>query len=159
MDETMYDRHIKPVPEPQGKGLRYRIETLTGITGIKMAKYRTSWYEAIISPLRVVWRPHLFGILVFEAMVFGFSIGINVTNAVFLGTPPPVGFGWSQFAVAGGYGTPIVAVFIGEFVGRYNNEFIQNWSIRRNKGVFYAEARLWYVQAHDFDTPMLDANV
>ncbi|KAK7451020.1 hypothetical protein VKT23_012696 [Stygiomarasmius scandens] len=143
MDETMYDRHIKPVPEPQGKGLRYRIETLTGITGIKMAKYRTSWYEAIISPLRVVWRPHLFGILVFEAMVFGFSIGINVTNAVFLGTPPPVGFGWSQFAVAGGYGTPIVAVFIGEFVGRYNNEFIQNWSIRRNKGVFYAEARLW----------------
>ncbi|KAK7451021.1 hypothetical protein VKT23_012697 [Stygiomarasmius scandens] len=144
MDETMYDRHIKPVPEPGAKGgLRYRIESLVGITGIKMAKYRVSWYEAIASPFRVVWRPHLLGILIFEAMMFGFGIGINVTNAVFLGTPPPGGFGWSPFAIAGGYGTPIVAVIIGEFVGRYNNEFIQNWSIKRNKGVFYAESRLW----------------
>lgn len=43
-------------------------------------------------------------------MVFGFSIGINVTNAVFLGTPPEQGgFGFSQFAIAGAYGTPIVS--------------------------------------------------
>jgi hypothetical protein len=44
-------------------------------------------------------------------MVFGFSIGINVTNAVFLGTPPPAGYGFSQFGIAGGYGTPIVCAF------------------------------------------------
>lgn len=35
---------------------------------------------------------------------------LKVTNAVFLGSPPPVGFGFSQFAVAGGYGTPIVRI-------------------------------------------------
>ncbi|ESK90816.1 mfs transporter [Moniliophthora roreri MCA 2997] len=144
MEETMYDRHIKPIPEPGAEGgLRYRLETLVGITGIKMAKYRTSWKEAIWSPFYIVWRPHLLGILVFEAMVFGFSIGINVTNAVFLGSPPPQGFGWSQFAIAGGYGTPIVAVLIGEFIGRYNNDFIMNTSIRRNKGIFIPESRLW----------------
>jgi hypothetical protein len=34
---------------------------------------------------------------------------IKVTNAVFLGTPPPGGFGFSQFGIAGGYGTPIVS--------------------------------------------------
>lgn len=60
-------------------------------------------------------------------MVFGFSIGINVcrllslcrptythllrqvTNAVFVQLPPPLGYGFSQFATAGIYGTPIVS--------------------------------------------------
>jgi hypothetical protein len=41
-------------------------------------------------------------------MLFGFGIGINVTQAVFLGSPPPVGFGLKPFAIAGSYGTPIV---------------------------------------------------
>jgi len=80
---------------------------------------------------------------VFEAFLFGFGIGINVTNAVFLGSPPPLGFAWSEFAIAGAYGTPIVSVIIGELVGRYTNDWIQNWSIKRNKGVFEAESRLW----------------
>ncbi|KAF8880031.1 major facilitator superfamily domain-containing protein [Infundibulicybe gibba] len=141
--ETMYDRTVRPIPERPTTGLRYRIETLIGITGVKMAKYRTPWAEAILSPINVVWRPHLLMILIFEAMVFGFSIGINVTNAVFLGTPPPVGYGFSQFAIAGSYGTPIVSVLIGELVGRYTNDWIMNVCIRRNKGVFEAESRLW----------------
>ncbi|KAF4616352.1 hypothetical protein D9613_008611 [Agrocybe pediades] len=143
MEETMYDRTVKPIPEPKTTGLRYRIETLVGITGYKMQKYRISWYESVASPFRLVWRPHLLMILIFEAMVFGFSIGINVTNAVFLGSPPPFGYGFSPFAIAGGYGTPIVSVIIGELVGRYTNDFIMNASIRRNKGVFEAESRLW----------------
>lgn len=43
-------------------------------------------------------------------MLFGFGIGINVTNAVFLGTPTAEGgFGWSEFAIAGAYATPIVS--------------------------------------------------
>ncbi|KAG7092077.1 hypothetical protein E1B28_008456 [Marasmius oreades] len=144
MEETMYDRHISPIPEPAAQGgIRYRFESLVGITGFKMAKYRTSWKEAIFSPFNIVWRPHLLGILLFEAMVFGFSIGINVTQAVFLGEPKPLGFQWSQLSIAGGYATPIVAVIIGEFVGRYNNDFIMNTSIKRNKGVFIPESRLW----------------
>jgi MFS family permease len=144
MEETMYDRTIDPIPEPAAQGgLKYRIETLVGITGYRMAKYRVTWSDAILSPFKVVWRPHLLIVLVFEAMVFGFSIGINVTNAVFLGSPPPLGYGFSQFGIAGGYGTPIVAVLIGELIGRYNNDFIMNLSIRRNNGVFEAEHRLW----------------
>lgn len=83
------------------------------------------------------------GILWFEAMLFGFSIGINVTLAVFLGSPPPVGYGISQFGVAGTYGTPIVAVLIGEVLGRYFNDWVMRFSVRRNNGVFEAESRLW----------------
>ncbi|KAJ7182486.1 major facilitator superfamily domain-containing protein [Mycena crocata] len=142
-EETMYDRTVKPIPEPSTTGLRYRVETLLGLTGIKMAKYRASWYEAIASPIRIVWRPQLIGLLFFEGMVFGFGIGINVTNAVFLGTPPPFGFGFSPFVIAGLYATPIVAVVVGEVIGRYANDWIMNISIRRNSGVFEAESRLW----------------
>uniref|UniRef100_A0A8H7XQ35 MFS general substrate transporter n=1 Tax=Psilocybe cubensis TaxID=181762 RepID=A0A8H7XQ35_PSICU len=143
MEETMYDRTLKPIPLPTSTGLRLRIENLVGITGMRMQKYRISWFESVVSPLRLVWRPHLLMVLIFEAMVFGFSIGINVTNAVFLGSPPPFGYGFSEFAVAGGYGTPIVSVILGELVGRYTNDWIMNASIRRNKGVFEAESRLW----------------
>lgn len=62
----MYDRTVKPIPEPKSKGLRYRIESLVGITGLHMQKYRISWYESVASPFRIVWRPHLLMILIFE---------------------------------------------------------------------------------------------
>ncbi|OSD07822.1 MFS general substrate transporter [Trametes coccinea BRFM310] len=144
-EETMFDRKLpnpRPIPRPKSR-LRYRIETLIGITGWRMAQFRDSWSKAIFACINVVWRPHLFAILLFEAMVFGFSIGINTTNAVFLGTPPPGGYGFSQFGIAGAYGTPIVAVLIGEVLGRYFNDWVMNFCIRRNGGVFIAESRLW----------------
>jgi len=97
-------------------------------------------------------------------MLFGFGIGVNVTQAVFLGSPSPVGFGLTPFAVSGLYGTPMVcsflvsllrlrfwlnipqvAVLIGELIGRYLNDWIMDVSIRRNKGVHEAESRLWYI--------------
>ncbi|KZT22763.1 MFS general substrate transporter [Neolentinus lepideus HHB14362 ss-1] len=142
-EETLYDRSIKPVPPRPTTGIRYRIETLLGLTGLKMAKYRPSVVSGLVSHLNVLWRPHMLVVLLFEAFLVGFAIGINVTMAVFLGTPPPVGFDWSQYATAAGYATPIVAVLIGEITSHYMNDWIQGWSIRRNKGVFEAENRLW----------------
>jgi hypothetical protein len=38
------------------------------------------------------------------------NIFVQTTNAVFLGSPPPIGYGWSQFAIAGAYGIPIVRI-------------------------------------------------
>ncbi|KAI9458929.1 major facilitator superfamily domain-containing protein [Lactarius psammicola] len=141
--ETMYDRGVRGLPPPPSGGLRYRIETLVGITGMKMAKYRATWQEAISAPFKLVWRPHLLGIVVFEALLFGFGIGINVTNAVFLGSPPPEGYGFSQYAIAGAYATPMVAVLIGELIGHFLNDAIMHITTRRNNGVFEAESRLW----------------
>ncbi|EIW55925.1 MFS general substrate transporter [Trametes versicolor FP-101664 SS1] len=145
-EETMFDRKLpnpRPIPVPASR-LRYRLETLFGVTGLKMSQYRDSWSDSIFACLNVVWRPHLLAILIFEGMVFGFSIGINTTNAVFLGTPKEAGgYGFSQFGIAGAYGTPIVAVFVGEILGRYFNDWMMNFAIRRNNGVFVAEARLW----------------
>lgn len=75
----MYDRTVKPIPPRPSTGMRYRIESLIGITGAKMAKYRPSWGEIILSPLNIVWRPHLLGALVFEVLQASFLFHF-VTN-------------------------------------------------------------------------------
>jgi len=145
LEETAYERHLKPIPKPSysGSRLRRRIEDLVGVTGVQMSKYRTSWREAILLPFNILWRPQGLLILIYEAVAFGFSVGMHVTNVVFLESPKPVGYGLSQFAVAGIYGTPLGAVFIGEFIGRYLNDGIASWRIRKNHGVFEPEMRLW----------------
>ncbi|KAA1473144.1 MFS general substrate transporter [Dentipellis sp. KUC8613] len=142
-EETLYDRTVKPIPKRLSTGLRYRVETLVGITGVRMAKYRPPWSEIVPACFHLIWRPHFLAILVFEGMLFGFTIGITVTNALFLGMPKPAGYGFSTNAISGIYATPMVAVLIGEVVGRFLNEWIQNVCIRRNNGVFEAESRLW----------------
>lgn len=78
-EETMYDRKLEN-PRPYGKKspIVHRIQTLIGITGARMAKFRSTWTEVIFACINIVWRPHLLMILWFEALLFGFSIGINV---------------------------------------------------------------------------------
>ena len=71
----MYDRKLadpKPIPRPKS-ALRYRIETLIGITGVRMAKYRATWTEVVLSWFNLIWRPHLLGILLFEVSFQNFS--------------------------------------------------------------------------------------
>lgn len=34
-------------------------------------------------------------------------------------------------------------VILGEFIGRYLNDWIADWRIRKNHGVFEPEMRLW----------------
>lgn len=64
----MFDRRLKnprPIPRP-ASNLRYRFETLIGITGWRMAKYRATWWDVTTVWFRIVWRPQLLSILVFE---------------------------------------------------------------------------------------------
>src|SRR5260221_8257827 len=62
----MYDRGVKGLLPQPVDSLHYRIETLVGVTGFKMAKYRATWGEAISAPFKLFWRPHLLSIMVFE---------------------------------------------------------------------------------------------
>ena len=65
----IYDRKLKSIPPRQSEGFRYRVETLIGITGARMAKYRDSWSTVWWAPFKIVWRPHLLAILLFEVGV------------------------------------------------------------------------------------------
>ncbi|KAI0718358.1 MFS general substrate transporter [Cerioporus squamosus] len=145
MEETMYDRHLANPAEHHRptRTLRYRLATLIGITGVRMAPYRSSWREISYSFLEVCWRPHLLAALLFEAIMFGFGIGIHVTNNVILALPPPHGYGYGQIQIAATYASSIIAVIIGEICGRYLLDWMLEVAVKRNKGVFEAECRLW----------------
>lgn len=64
----MYDRTLKdPRPYPLPKAwVRRRFELLVGIVGARMAKFRASWKEVSTIWVHLAWRPHVFGILLFE---------------------------------------------------------------------------------------------
>ncbi|KAI8460285.1 major facilitator superfamily domain-containing protein [Phakopsora pachyrhizi] len=146
-EETMYNR-ISPSHElPKSGSLRIRIETLIGITGIKESRYRCSWRQAILPMLQLIIRPHVLAILIYTGVMFGFSIGTNVTNVVFTTSPPPLGYGLSQYAVASIYVTPVVAVILGELIGRHMNDRAVKHLTRRNHGIFEPEMRLWSLYA------------
>ncbi|KAH8917870.1 MFS general substrate transporter, partial [Atractiella rhizophila] len=137
--ETMFDRHVHPIPRPTSTGLRRRVEDLLGVTGRNMAQYRPSWKRVIYDLFNVAWRPQsvLPGIYIFG------GIGVNVTQVIFILSPPPLGYGLNADQLAGTYFSPVIAVVIGEALGHFLNDFIANYQIKRNHGVFEAEMRLW----------------
>ncbi|KAF8999157.1 MFS general substrate transporter [Cyathus striatus] len=142
MEETAYDRSGLVVNSSKGYFQR-RFNNLVGITGVKEMRPKPKWLDITLSPLRVAWRPHMLSILIFVAVLHGFNIGINVTNTIILQNPPPAGLGLPQLTVSGLYATPVIALLIGELIGRYLNDWIVNITVRRYHGVFEAEVRLW----------------
>ncbi|EGG00293.1 uncharacterized protein MELLADRAFT_93710 [Melampsora larici-populina 98AG31] len=142
MEETIYDRFSEDQPVP-GRSFKARFESLIGITGFRTAGDRDTWRQAITPMIQLLARPHLMGILIYLGAVFGFGIGINVTNVVFVLSPPPFGFGLTTIAASSLYATPVIAVFIGEIMGRYINDAIAKRLTHRNSGVFEPEMRLW----------------
>jgi MFS family permease len=141
-EETLYDRDLRPIPPRPTSGLRYRIETLLGVTGWKLRKYRTTMFQAAIDVVNVLWRPQFLLTAIIALASFGFTIGINVTNPVFLGSPEPIGYGYKQDIVSTIYLTPIIGVLLGEIFAKLFNQFAVYLSVRRDKGVFESEDTL-----------------
>lgn len=141
VEETSYVRN-SAVKVERGKGLSARFKSLIGISIIQ-GKRGATWKEAIWPMIKLLSRPHLVAILLYMGVLFGFSIGVNTTNVIFARTPPPLGHGLSAMAASSLYATPVVAVFVGEFVGRHLNDLIAYSLTKRNKGIFEPEMRLW----------------
>jgi len=142
MEETMYDRKgRRKIIGPEG--FKARCASLVGIPGWKTSMQAPKWKELIMRQLRIIWRPHFVGVNIYQAMTFGFSVGLLTTATIFFQTPPPFGFGFSPLRVAGLYSVPIISVLTGELLGRYLNDWIMYYCVRRNTGVFVAESRLW----------------
>ena len=62
----LYFRHEGQVVSDKQSGLWSRIKSLSGVTGFESARKEPTWKEVCIAPLRVVWRPQLFFLLIFE---------------------------------------------------------------------------------------------
>ncbi|PLW14193.1 hypothetical protein PCANC_00168 [Puccinia coronata f. sp. avenae] len=144
VEETIYDRYLTLGSDSTARTTpTSRLKTLVGITGYKTAHIRCSWKQAIMPTFKLLTKPHCLLLLIYMGVVFGFAIGINVTNVVFTSSPPPLGYGLRQVVVASLYATPVVAVFLGEVIGRYLNDKTVSILTSRNHGVFEPEMRLW----------------
>ena len=71
MRETMFDRYLRPVPIADTFGVGGRIKTLVGITGLQMAKYRTTLGRAIFDTFDTLWRPQALLTFITIAASFG----------------------------------------------------------------------------------------
>jgi len=148
VDETIYDRYVTLASDsPDRATPTSRLRTLIGITGYKTAHMRCSWKQAIMPTFKLLTKPHCLSLLIYTGAIFGFAIGINVTNVVFTSSPPPLGYGLSQVVVASLYATPVVAVLLGEVIGRYLNDKTVSFLTYRNHGIFEPEMRLWTMYA------------
>lgn len=72
------------------------------------------------------------------------KIDCSLYSAVFVGTPRIAGgYGLTPNQQSGSYFSPIIGALIGEFFGRYFNDWLARRQIKRNSGVFEPEMRLW----------------
>lgn len=75
---------------------------------------------------------------------FGWAIGINVTTAILFATPIEFGgYGYDFKQLGYLYFTPVVGILIGELFGHFANDSLAKRYIRRHKGIFEPEVRLW----------------
>ncbi|KAL6244801.1 hypothetical protein RBB50_008329 [Rhinocladiella similis] len=120
-----------------------RVKLLTGVTGYRA--YHNGVKHTIQDMCIVATRPHFVCVCVYYLLSFMWSIGINVTLTLFFVPPPPVGYGYSTLTVSLFYFSPIIGMFLGELFGHWFNDFIFSRHIRRSRGVYEPEVRLWMV--------------
>lgn len=140
-DESWYRRDI-PVEEQPERGTR-----LMGLIGVWQIQHHhgcfNSFFAAYGRLLAVAIKPILLPTLLYYAMSFSWSVGINITSSILLETPRDAGgYGFSARGVGFVYFTPVVAVILGERFGHFFNDYLANRYIKRHAGVFRPEARL-----------------
>lgn len=134
-DETFYNRRIAP---DQHLPRKSKIQRLIGIEQWRDRHQRSSLYQAVMRPIRVILKPTIFLSTFYYLFTFAWVVGINTTLSIFV--TPLYGFGPKQIGYF--YFTPIVAAILGEIAGHWLHDVIAAALTRRNKGTFQPEFRL-----------------
>lgn len=139
-DETFYVRE-NPYPRPPYSQKR-RILELIGYYGF--VEPRRPVIPSYGRLAAVIVKPVVIPVMIFFCATFMWSIGINITTSILIGSPASEGgYGFSLEATSYLYFTPIVALILGEAFGHWFNDFIANRYIKTHHGFFYPEVRLW----------------
>ncbi|KAL9056530.1 MAG: hypothetical protein Q9162_002906 [Coniocarpon cinnabarinum] len=120
---------------------------LTRLLGIWQIQHHHGYFISIFSAyyrvFAVVIKPVVLPTLFYYALSFMWSVGINITSALLLQTPPSEGgYGFTNNGVGYMYFTPVVAITLGEIFGHYFNDFLADRFVKRHGGIFKPEARL-----------------
>ncbi|KDE07127.1 hypothetical protein MVLG_02532 [Microbotryum lychnidis-dioicae p1A1 Lamole] len=135
VDETWYNREIPERNQPLTGG---RLARMTGIGRPKGSSTRYTLYEAWYRMFAALIKPPVLAVCISFGLNFAWVVGINTTLPIFL--VPLYGFGDKQIALF--YFTPVVATILGEAAAHVINPRIQEWTLKRNHGVWKPENRL-----------------
>lgn len=136
MDETYYDRRI-PANEQPDRG--NHITRMVGITQWKSRHLRNTFTGALMRVVKTFTRPTVTISFFYYCFSACWVVGINNNLSQFMG--PVYGFGTLQIGYI--YFAPLVATFIGQFIGHWFHDAIAKIYTRRHNGVFEPEARLY----------------
>ncbi|KAK3312031.1 major facilitator superfamily domain-containing protein [Apodospora peruviana] len=136
LQETYYDRTIPATEQPPSGS---RGSRLVGVSQWKSRHLRNTIGQACWRTVQVVLKPTVFITCLFYILTFAWAVGINTTLALFL--TPLYDFGPKQVGYF--YFTPVVAVALAEAVGHFLFDFLAKGYIRRHKGHFEPEVRLY----------------
>ncbi|KAK4937743.1 hypothetical protein LTR10_021688 [Elasticomyces elasticus] len=145
LDETWYNRDIPLEQQPRrGQSFLDRMWRITGLWQVRhhnqffgLRRSVTRFVEAFLKPVLLIVYFNYF-------IAFGWAIGINVTTAVLFATPEAYGgYGYNYRQLGFLYFTPVVGVFLGELIGHYANDALVRLYVKRHKGIFEPEVRLW----------------
>lgn len=82
----------------------------------------------------------------YSLVIFAWAIGINISTTQLFAEPQTAGgYGYTNKNLGLLYFTPIVAVFLGEVFGHFFNDYLALRYIRRHRGIFVPEARIWMI--------------
>ena len=135
VEETYYDRRIKPDLQPPRKS---RLLRLVGVEQFHSRSQRNTFTQAMIRPLKTISKPTVFLSTLYYLLTFAWVVGINTTLAIFV--TPLYNFGPKQIGFF--YFTPIVAALLGEVIGHWLHDFIAKRYIKKHRGHFEPEVRL-----------------
>lgn len=146
-DECYYNRSFEPSRQPKREeGYVHRLARTFGIWQIKNRppKYWASLARCYGRLGELFLKPVIPIAMLFYAMNFMWSVGINITSSILLETPVEFGgYGFSPIDIGYMYFTPFVAILIGELFGHYFNDWIAERYVRKHNGLFVPEVRLW----------------
>ena len=141
IDESWYRRDIALQDQPPRGS---RLTRLVGVWQIQHHDgYFTTFFQAYHRVFAIFIKPIILPTLLYYAMSFMWSVGINITLAVLLQTPRVEGgYGFSNNGVGYIYFTPVVAISLGEVFGHFFNDILADHYVKKHQGIFKPEARL-----------------
>ncbi len=144
-DEPYYNRQLTQEQLPvRRKGQVGRLLRVFGVWQIQNHAPTPTLLRGYGRLLEVFVKPVIPMAMLFYAVTFMWSVGINLTTAILLETPRTAGgYGFDATSLGYIYFTPLAGIIIGELFGHWFNDFMATRYTVRHHGIFVPEARLW----------------
>jgi hypothetical protein len=130
-EETFFNRRLPIERRPaRTPGVAGKVSRLIGVEQWHSRGERSTLYQALMRPIRVLLKPTVFISTFYYLLTFAWVVGINTTLSIFL-TAPPYNFGTKSIGFF--YFTPVVAAILGEIVGHWLHDALATLLTHRSK--------------------------